>query len=65
MTLDLISTLARSKNGKLGKKDTTIVANKFGLKVRSVQRLWKRGKTQLANNIPVEVASRKKGRCGS
>ena len=48
----------------LTRKIQTIVANQFGLKVRSVQRLWKRGKMQLANNIPVEVASRKKGRCG-
>ena len=56
--------LARSKNGKLGKKDTTIVAQQFGVHIRSVQRLWKRGKTQLAHNIPVVVASQKKGRCG-
>jgi 2-hydroxychromene-2-carboxylate isomerase len=31
--------LARSKNGKLGKKDTQIVADQFGLHIRSVQRL--------------------------
>ena len=45
--------LARSKNGKLGKKDTRIVADQFGVHIRSVQRIWKRGKTQLAQNIPV------------
>ena len=56
--------LARSKNGKLGKKDTSIVAEHFGLHIQAVQRLWKRGKTQLVNFIPVEVSSRKKGRCG-
>ena len=56
--------LARSKNGTLGKKDTRIVADQFGVHIRSVQRLWKRGKTQLAQNIPVVVASLKKGRCG-
>jgi hypothetical protein len=56
--------LARSKNGKLGKKDTCIVAEHFGLHIQAVQHLWKRGKTQLANFIPVEVSSRKKGRCG-
>ena len=33
--------LARSKNGKLEKKDTTIVAPQFGVHIRSVQRLWK------------------------
>ena len=48
--------LARSKNEKLGKKDTQIVANQFGLHIRSVQRLWKRGKIQLANSIPVVVS---------
>lgn len=55
--------LGRSKNGKLGKKDTKIVADHFGVHIRSVQRLWKRGKLSLANNIPVVVASQKKGRC--
>ncbi|KAL6861666.1 hypothetical protein ACP4OV_017366 [Aristida adscensionis] len=56
--------LARSKNGKLGKKDTRIVADHFGVHIQVVQRLWKRGKTQLANFIPVVVDSRKKGKCG-
>jgi len=56
--------LARSKNEKLGKKDITIVAAQFGIHIRSVQRLWKRGKIQLAHNIPVVVVSRKKGTCG-
>jgi hypothetical protein len=37
--------LARSKNGTLGKKDTRNVADQFGVHIRSVQRLWKRGKT--------------------
>jgi len=58
------SLLARSNNGKLGKKDTTIVAEQFGLHIRAVQRLWKRGKTQLANSIPVVVSGLKKGRVG-
>ncbi|XP_066324462.1 uncharacterized protein [Miscanthus floridulus] len=35
--------LARSKNGTLRKKDTRIVADQFGVHIRSVQRLWKRG----------------------
>ena len=56
--------LARSKNGKLAKKDTRMVADQFGLHIRSVQCLWKRGVHQLAQNIPVVVASKKKGRCG-
>ena len=56
--------LARSNNGKLGKKDTTIVADQFGLHIRSVQRVWKRGKTQLKSNVPVVISSLKKGRVG-
>ena len=56
--------LKDSKNGKLGKKDTRRVADQFGVHIRSVQRLWKRGKIQLAHNIPVVVASHKKGRSG-
>ncbi|XP_066355418.1 uncharacterized protein [Miscanthus floridulus] len=35
--------LARSKNETLGKKDTRIVADQFGVHTRSVQRLWKQG----------------------
>ena len=56
--------LARSKNEKLGKKDTQIVANQFGLHIRSVQRLWNQGKIQLANSIPVVDSSLKKGKIG-
>nr|XP_034586579.1 uncharacterized protein LOC117849092 [Setaria viridis] len=56
--------LTRSKNGGLGKNDTTDVAAQFGLHIRAVQRLWKKGKIPLANNIPVDLGSRKKGRVG-
>ena len=56
--------LARSKNEKLGKKDTQIVADQFGLHIRSVQRLWNQGKIQLANSIPVVDSSLKKGKIG-
>jgi hypothetical protein len=52
--------LARSNDGKLDKKDTAIVADQFGLHIRSVQRLWNRGKTQLANSVPVVVSSLKR-----
>ncbi|KAG2576895.1 hypothetical protein PVAP13_6NG064530, partial [Panicum virgatum] len=34
--------LARSKNGHLGKKDTRIVAEHFGVHIQIVQCLWKR-----------------------
>jgi len=56
--------LTRSNNGKLRKKDTAIVAEQFGLHIRTVQRLWRRGKIQLANSVPVVVSSLKKGRVG-
>jgi hypothetical protein len=56
--------LARSNNGKPHKKDTAIVAAQFGLNIRSVQRVWKRGKIQLANSVPVVVSSLKKGKVG-
>ena len=56
--------LARSKNGKLGKDDTKEVATQFGHDRRAVQRLWQRGKIALANNIPVDLGSRKRGRVG-
>jgi len=56
--------LARSNNRKLDKNDTAAVAEQFGLNIRSVQRVWQRGKIQLANSVPVVVSSLKKGRVG-
>ena len=56
--------LARSKNVKLGKCVTRVVAEQFGLHIRVVQRLWQRGKIPLAQSIPVNVASQNKGRVG-
>ena len=56
--------LARSNNGKLGKNDTAAVAEQFRLNIRSVQRVWRRAKIQLANSVPVVVSSLKKGRVG-
>jgi len=56
--------LARSNNGILHKKDTQIIADRFDLHLRTVHRIWRRGKTQLANFVPVVVSSLKKGRVG-
>ena len=56
--------LMRSKNGRLGKHDTTIVGDQFGVKIRTVQRIWQQGKNQLVQNIPVKVPNLKKGRSG-
>jgi len=61
----ILALLTRSKNGTLGRNDTRIVAAQFGVHIRSVQRLWQRGKHQLAHNIPVVVASKKEWRNGS
>ena len=36
--------LARSNNGILHKKDTQIIADRFDLHLRTVQRIWRRGK---------------------
>jgi DNA-binding Xre family transcriptional regulator len=56
--------LARSKNGKLEKKDTTDVAEQFGISLRSTNKLWKKGKFHLGQGIPINIASRKRGRVG-
>ena len=56
--------LARSNNGTLHKKDTAFVAAQFGIHQRTAQRVWKRGKTQLRNDVPVVVSSLKKGTVG-
>ena len=56
--------LARNNNGILYKKDTQIIADRFDLHLRTVQRIRRRGKTQLASNVPVVVSSFKKGRVG-
>jgi hypothetical protein len=63
-TLVLQTLLARSKNGKLGKKDTTHAPEQFGIRLRSTQKLWQRCKIHLGQGIPVNVASRKRGRVG-
>jgi hypothetical protein len=63
-TLVFQTLLARSKNGKLGKKDTTHAAEQFGISLRSTQKLWQKGKIHLGQGIPVNVASRKRGRVG-
>ena len=53
--------LARSNNGRLGKGVTREVASQFGLHIRTVQKIWKRGKESLAQGIVINVTSRKKG----
>ncbi|GJN32425.1 hypothetical protein PR202_gb20934 [Eleusine coracana subsp. coracana] len=52
--------LAKSNNGRLGKNVTREVASQFSLHIRTVQKIWKRGKQSLAQGIVVDVTSRKK-----
>jgi hypothetical protein len=56
--------LALSYNGRLGKNVTGQVALEFGLHIRKLQKIWKRGKDSLAKGIVVNVLSRKRGRVG-
>jgi hypothetical protein len=56
--------LARSTNGKLKRGVTKAVVEQFGIHIRTVQRIWKRGKPLLDQGIAVVVASRKRGRVG-
>jgi hypothetical protein len=48
----------------LGKNVAEQVALQFGLYIRIVQKIWKRGKDSLAQGNVVNVLSRKKGRVG-
>jgi hypothetical protein len=63
-TLVFQTLLARSKNEKLGKKDTKYAAEQFGISLCSTQKLWLRGKIHLGQGILVNVVSRKRGRVG-
>ncbi|GJN24576.1 hypothetical protein PR202_gb12325 [Eleusine coracana subsp. coracana] len=56
--------LARGKNGILGKEVIKQVAPQFGLSIRTVQKIWQRGKNDLAQGAVVNVESRKRGRVG-
>lgn len=56
--------LARSTNGKLKRHVTKEVAELFGVRHRTLQRLWQQGKSSLDQGNPVDVSSRKRGRAG-
>lgn len=56
--------LARSTNGKLKRHVTREVAELFGVRLRTVQRLWQRGKSSLDQGIPVDICNRKRGTAG-
>jgi hypothetical protein len=56
--------LGLSNNGMLGKKVTEQIALQFGLHIRTIQKIWKRGKDSLSQDIVVNVESRKRGCVG-
>ena len=56
--------LRKSKNRRLERHVTKEVAEQFGVHLRTVQRLWKQGKSSLDQGISVDVSSRKHGRVG-
>ncbi|GJN40900.1 hypothetical protein PR202_gn00316 [Eleusine coracana subsp. coracana] len=56
--------LARSNNGRLGKKVRGEVAAQFGLGLQTVQKIWKRSKASLAQGTVADVKSRKRGCSG-
>ncbi|WVZ91009.1 hypothetical protein U9M48_037242 [Paspalum notatum var. saurae] len=55
--------LARSTNGKLKRHVTKDVAQRFRVGIQVVQRIWKKGKSDLAQGIVVDV-SNKRRKCG-
>lgn len=55
--------LEKSVNGKLKKKSTRIVAEKFSVPLRTVQRIWKRTKENVGDGM-TSVLHRKTKNCG-
>ena len=62
---DIFEDLLRSSNnGKLKRNTTTIIAEKYNVRVRTIQRVWKRAKNCWAQGIPVDVKGLKPKSCG-
>ena len=62
---DIFEDLLRSsKNGKLKRNSTTIIAAKYNVRIRTIQRVWKRAKKCWAQGIPVNVNGLKPKNCG-
>ena len=55
--------LERSVDGKLKKDTTKIVAELFSLNIRTIQRIWKRGKNCVDGEI-IDVSHMKARNCG-
>jgi hypothetical protein len=58
------SLLGMAKKGDLVGHETAEVAALYSVSVRTVQRIWRRGKACLDQGRPVDVSNRKKNRCG-
>lgn len=57
--------LTKSKNGKLERHVTREVAELFNVHIRSVQRIWKQGKSYLDQGITVDVnVDNRRRNCG-
>jgi DNA invertase Pin-like site-specific DNA recombinase len=56
--------LELSNRGKLKKNSTHIIAQRFNVKLRTVQRVWQRAKEYRADGTSVDVRSKKPINCG-
>jgi hypothetical protein len=62
---DIYEDLLRlSNNGKLKRNSTTLVAAKYNVTVRTIQRIWQRAKKCLEQGIAVDVKSLRPKNCG-
>ena len=62
---DIYEDLLRlSNNGKLKRDITTLIAAKYNVHVRTIQRVWQRAKKCLEQGIPVDVKSLRPKNCG-
>ena len=53
-----------NQGGKFKRKDKQGIANFFKADIQIIQRIWKDAMRQIAQGLEVDVASRRKGRCG-
>jgi DNA invertase Pin-like site-specific DNA recombinase len=56
--------LQLSTNGTLQRNSTTLIAAKYNVHVRTIQRVWQRAKNCLAQGRPVDVNSLRPNNCG-
>ena len=62
---DIFEDLLRSsKNGKLKRNSTTIIAAKYNVHICTVQRVWQRAKKCWAHGIAINVDGLKPNNCG-